>query len=121
MKQALTILLLILFFGCTAEADLTIERGIRYFEIGQTEKAILEFKHAIQLMPSSHDNLSYENIQLLSQAYHNLSVSYAKKEWYKEASHAAQTAFDLIPSTENMEVLVLIQAKSSKTKAKRTK
>jgi len=97
--------------GCNSKVDLSIERGIHYFETGQTEEAILEFKQAIQLMPSNQDQLNIDEIQLLSQAYHNLSVAYAKKEWFADAEKSAKMAFDLVPSSENKEVLELIKSK----------
>jgi Flp pilus assembly protein TadD len=113
MKRCFAVFFAVFFMACNSKVDLSIERGIHYFEAGQTNEAILEFKQAIQLMPSDHSQLSIAEIQLLSQAYHNLAVAYAKNKWFNEAESSAQTAFDLVPSAENKEVLELIQTKKN--------
>ena len=56
--------------------------------------------------------MDYEQIRLLSQAHHNLSISYSKKGWNQEAETEAQKAFDLVPSSENRTVLELLQEQS---------
>ena len=75
------------------------------------DKAILEFKQVIQMYPKDPRKLNYNQVKLLSQAHHNLSIAYAKKEWYIDAEKEAYIAFELIPSSENRRVLDLIKEK----------
>jgi len=99
---------LLILNSCQDEAELTMERGIQYYEWNKFDYAILEFKKVVHIFSDKTDNLNYDQIRLLSQAYHNLSISYSKKGWHAEAQIEAKKAFDLIPSTENKEVLELI-------------
>jgi len=111
MKQ-LTILLLLLTIGCKNNADLTMERGIQYYEWNLVDKAILEFNQVVHMFPKDSRSLDYNQVQLLSQAHHNLAVAYSKKEWFTDAEREARTAFELVPSSENKRVLDLIKDKS---------
>ncbi|MDB3868677.1 hypothetical protein N9263_01290 [Candidatus Marinimicrobia bacterium] len=110
MKQ-LTILLLLFTIGCKNNANLTMERGIQYYEWNLVDKAILEFNQVVHMFPNDSRSLNYEQVQLLSQAHHNLAVAYAKKEWFVDAEREARSAFELVPSTENRRVLDLIKEK----------
>ena len=103
---------LFMFSSCQNQAELTMERGIQYYEWNKFDNAILEFKKVVHLLTDKTENLDYEQIRLLSQAHHNLSISYSKKGWNDEAKIEAKKAFDLIPSTENRTVLDLIEQKS---------
>ncbi|MAR29932.1 MAG: hypothetical protein CMG24_03240 [Candidatus Marinimicrobia bacterium] len=86
-----------------------MERGIQYYEWNKFDLAILEFKKVVHLLSDKNQNMDYEQIRLLSQAHHNLSISYSKKGWNQEAEAEAQKAFDLVPSSENRTVLELLQ------------
>ena len=112
MKHLTILLLLLLSIGCKNNADLTMERGIQYYEWNLVDKAILEFKQVVHMFPKDARSLDYEQVQLLSQAHHNLAVAYAKKEWFTDAEREARSAFELVPSSENRRVLDLIQDKS---------
>ena len=111
MKQYLYPILLLLFLGCKGDAELAMERGIQFYEWEKIEKAILEFKYVIHSLSSETDRKNYQNIQLLSRAYHNLAVAYAKKTWYKDALEEAEKAFELIPTDDNRKVMELIKKK----------
>ena len=100
---------LLVLSSCQNQAELTMERGIQYYEWSKFDYAILEFKKVVHLLTDKTENLDYEQIRLLSQAHHNLSISYSKKGWDDEAKIEAKKAFDLIPSTENRAVLDLIE------------
>ena len=102
---------LLILNSCQNQAELTMERGIQYYEWSKFDNAILEFKKVVHLLTDKTENLDYEQIRLLSQAHHNLSISYSKKGWNKEAKVEATKAFDLIPSSENRTVLDLIDEK----------
>ena len=115
MNHLSILLLLLLTVSCKNNADLTMERGIQYYEWNLIDKAILEFNQVIRMFPAQDSrSLNYDQVQLLSQAHHNLAVAYAKKEWFTDAEREARTAFELVPSTENRRVLDLIKEKSLK-------
>ena len=109
------LLALFILYSCQDAAELTMERGIQYYEWNKFDYAILEFKKVVHLFSNKTDNLNYDQIRLLSQAHHNLSISYSKKGWNTEAQIEAKKAFDLIPSTDNKEVLELINNKLNST------
>ena len=102
---------IILLIGCQNEHKLIMERGIQYYEWEMIEKSIIEFKQVTQSLNSKLNTLDHENIKLLSRAYHNLAIAYAKKEWYADAILEAKKAFELYPSNENKKVLELIKNK----------
>ena len=115
MKKLLILLSIIFFVGCKSDVQLAMERGIQFYEWDLFDKAILEFNQVIRMFPAQDSrSLNYDQVQLLSQAHHNLAVAYAKKEWFTDAEREARTAFELVPSTENRRVLDLIKEKSLK-------
>ena len=121
LKKHLSLLLIITALGCKGDAELSMERGIQYYEWEKTEKAILEFKYVIHTLSAETEKKDYKQIQLLSRAHHNLAVAYAKKTWYNDAIMEARKAFELIPTDENRKVMELIQKKMEgkpKTKPK---
>jgi tetratricopeptide (TPR) repeat protein len=113
LKQYLYPILLLLFLGCKGDAELAMERGIQYYEWEKIEKAILEFKYVIHTLSVETGKKHYQQIQLLSRAYHNLAIAYAKKTWYKDAFKEAEKAFELVPTDNNRKVMELIQKKIS--------
>ena len=100
-----------MFIGCKNETELTMERGIQYYEWDMIEKAVLEFKHVIHSLDVESNKIDYNNIKLLSRAHYNLAVVYAKKNWYEDAADEARKAFDLFPTDKNRKLLELIQIK----------
>lgn len=112
MKKIFFLLIFVLL-ACQSDIDLSMERGIQYYEWGMIEKALLEFKYVIHTLKLKSNKLKYKEIKLLSRAHHNLAVSYAKKKWYVDAENEAKQAFDLFPTDENREVLELIQSKKN--------
>ena len=111
LKKHLSLLLIITALGCKGDAELSMERGIQYYEWEKIEKAILEFKYVIHTLSAETEKNDYKQIQLLSRAHHNLAVAYAKKTWYNDAIMEARKAFELIPTDENRKVMELIQKK----------
>ena len=112
MKKYLSLLLIITTLGCKGDAELSMERGIQYYEWEKIEKAILEFKYVIHTLSAETGKKDYKHIQLLSRAHHNLAVAYAKKTWYNDAIMEARKAFELIPTEDNRKVMELIQKKT---------
>ena len=104
-------LALIFIISCKNEHELTMERGIQYYEWDMIEHAVIEFKHVTHALGSKTKKLDFSTIKLLSRAHHNLAVAYAKQEWYLEASIEAEKAFELYPSIDNKKVLELIKKK----------
>ena len=90
-----------------------MERGIQFYEWGKLEKAILEFKYVIHNL--DENNISYDNILLLSRAHKNLAISYAKKTWYTDALKEANKAFQLAPTEDNKKIINLINNKINNT------
>ena len=56
--------LLVLFIlnSCQNPAELTMERGIQYYEWNKFDYAILEFKKVVHLFSNKTDNLNYDQI-----------------------------------------------------------
>ena len=104
-------LALIFIISCRNEHELTMERGIQYYEWDMIEHAVIEFKHVTHALGAKTKKLDFSTIKLLSRAHHNLAVAYAKQEWYSEASIEAEKAFELYPSIDNKKVLELIKKK----------
>ena len=111
LKKYLHLVLIILVFGCKGDAELSMERGIQYYEWEKIEQAILEFKYVIHTLLAETGKKDYKHIRLLSRAHHNLAVAYAKKAWYNDAMMEARKAFELIPTDDNRQVMELIQKK----------
>lgn len=111
MKFFLFFFITIFSIGCNNDIELTMERGIQYYEWNMIEKAILEFKYVIHSLDKKSGKLDYSKIKLLSRAHHNLAVSYAKKKWYEDAEKEARNAFELFPTDNNRKVLELIKTK----------
>ena len=111
LKKYLSLLLIITTLGCKGDTELSMERGIQYYEWEKIEKAILEFKYVIHTLSAETEKKDYKKIQLLSRAHHNLAVAYAKKTWYNDAVMEARKAFEFIPTEDNRRVMELIQKK----------
>ena len=54
--------------GCKGDAELSMERGIMFYEWDKIEKAILEFKYVIHKLSEKKTSLDYNEIKLLSKA-----------------------------------------------------
>ena len=98
---------LFILSSCQNQAELTMERGIQYYEWNKFELAILEFNQVIKMFENKQ-GLDYEQVRLLSQAHHNLSIAFSKIDDYINAKKHAEKAFDLIPSNDNRAVLELL-------------
>jgi tetratricopeptide (TPR) repeat protein len=103
----LYLLLIFFLFSCKSDAELSMERGIQYYEWGKYNEAILEFNHA-KYFQLAKKNKSYDDIKLLAQTHYNLSITYAKLQLFDHAIQEAQHAFNLIPNKEYREILGLI-------------
>ena len=99
---------LICFLGsCKSDAELSVERGIHYYEWKMFNEAILEFNQA-KFFQLSKKKKSYDDIKLLARCHYNLAITYAKLELFPKAIQEAQQAYNLIPNKEYRELLGLI-------------
>ena len=99
----------VLFIGCKSDAHLSMERGIRLYDWGKYNEAIVEFNKVRYLLNYNEGTL--EDIELLAQAHYNLGITYAKMNLYNQAEQEILTALSLIPSAEYREVLELVRQK----------
>ena len=107
MKKSLYLILICFFFSCKSEAELAMERGIKYFDWNKYEDAILEFNKAKYLQIIDGKN-SYDNLKLLAQTHYNLAITHAKLGNLSKANEDAHRAFTLIPKPQYQELLNLI-------------
>ena len=111
LKKYFFLIFILFSIGCKSNIELAMERGIQYYKWDKIEEAVLEFKYVIHTLSKQNNSLDYNQIKLLSRAHHNLSIAYAKKEWYDYAVKEARQAFELIPTDDNRKVMELIQKK----------
>ena len=109
MIMRITLYLFLIFFisSCKSDAELSIERGIYYYEWQKYNEAILEFNHA-KYFQLAKKNKSYEDIKLLAQTHYNLAITYAKLGLFHQASQESKHAYNLIPNQEYRELIQLI-------------
>ncbi|MAJ43586.1 MAG: hypothetical protein CMF96_02430 [Candidatus Marinimicrobia bacterium] len=114
MRFLLILVILFFFIGCKSEAELTLERGIQYYEWAiesngsNVDKAVIEFKQVVRLLSDKLPNISRNEVMILSKAHHNLAVCYLKKEWLDAAEQEARNAFKLMPIEENKATLSVV-------------
>jgi len=101
------------FISCKERDSLGVERGIVLYELGQIDESIIEFKASIDFLSQSKFKYNKEKQKMLGQAYRNLAISCSKKEWYDVALGYAKEAFNIFPSSDNKELINLIQNKIS--------
>ena len=112
MKKYVYLVVSFLFFSCKSDAELSMERGIQYFDWGKYNQAILEFNKAKYLQIVDGEQ-SYDNLKLLAQTHYNLAITYAKLGNLNQAAQEGQRAFTLIPKKEYQELLNLITQQQS--------
>jgi len=110
MNKWLSILFIVFLFSCKSESELSIERGIQFYDWGKYNQAIIEFNKS-KFHQLNKRNQSYDDLKLLAQIYYNLSITYAKLGIYDAAYQEAQNAVSLIPNKEYREVLNLIKTR----------
>tara|TARA_B100001029_G_C15062657_1_gene459957 strand:- start:5652 stop:6020 length:369 start_codon:yes stop_codon:yes gene_type:complete len=114
MRFLFFLITLFLITGCKSEAELTLERGIQYYEWAiesngsNVDKAVIEFKQVVRLLSNDLPNISRNNVTILAKAHHNLAICYLKKEWLDAAEQEARNAFKLMPTDENRTTLSVV-------------
>ena len=104
MKKLL-IILAVICISCKSDVELAMERGIQYFEWNILDKSIIEFNHVVHLLSENPKNLTYEQREMLSKAYHNLAITHLQLERYAFAENYALKAYEMFSSEENWETL----------------
>ena len=108
MRVVLYLFLLIFLGSCKTDAELSMERGIHYYEWKMYNEAILEFNQA-KYSQLTIKAKSYDDIKLLARCHYNLAITYAKMELFPNAMQEAQQAYNLIPNKEYRELITLVQ------------
>jgi len=108
MKKCIYIVLLLLVLSCKSDSELSIERGIQFYDWGKYNAAIIEFNKS-KFHQLNQRNQSYDDLKLLAQIYYNLAITYAKIGMYDVAYQEVQHAVSLVPNQEYREVLDLIK------------
>ena len=107
-KILLLSIILIVSFGCRNESELNMERGEYYYNVGEYENALLEYKKVVNEYPNDATKLNQKTIKLVANAHHNLAVIYfrrgheatdlVEKSLYMEkAESEAKKSYDLYP------------------------
>ena len=120
MRVLWILISLFLFGGCKSEAELTLERGIQYYEWAvesngsNVDKAVIEFKQVVRILSSELPNISRNDVMILAKAHHNLAICYLKKDWLDTAEQEARAAFKLMPTEANRAILSVIKTEKKK-------
>lgn len=122
MRVLLILFILFFLIGCKSEVELTLERGVQYYEWAiesngsNVDKAVIEFKQVVRLLSDKLPNISRNEVTILAKAHHNLAVCYLKKEWLDAAEQEARNAFKLMPTEENRATLSVVISEIKKKK-----
>ena len=112
--KPLTVLIIVLFIsGCKDDPQRHLKLGKWYAQKGLVEEAILEFKEVTRLYPDAYQNLRREDFQALSKAHYNLSLMYTKKEWWNYALMEAETCFQMQPTKNHYDLIILIKQRAA--------
>ena len=74
MRVVLYLLLLCFLGSCKSDAELSMERGIHYYDWQMYNEAILEFNQA-KYHQLTIKNKSYDDIKLLARCHYNLAIT----------------------------------------------
>tara|TARA_B100000965_G_C19491468_1_gene713213 strand:+ start:598 stop:939 length:342 start_codon:yes stop_codon:yes gene_type:complete len=105
MRKNFILIIILLFIGCKSDAQLSMERGIQFYEWKLFDKAILEFNQVVLMLPDDPRKLTYEETEMLSRAYYNLSIAHLKLGRVDFADNYILKAYQLSPTEENWNLL----------------
>ena len=107
-------MLLALFcFSCEKDPEQHLELGNWYLQKGLIDEAITEYREVSRLLPLDHSKLNRGEFRVLGTAHFKLALSYTKKGWWEYALKEAENSFELSPSPDTHELVVLIKEKIS--------
>ena len=72
------LIILLLLISCKSNSELTMERGIYFYEAGDYNASANQFNKIILSYQSSISSLSTNDIEILAQAYQQLALCQAK-------------------------------------------
>ena len=72
------LIILLLLISCKSNSELTMERGIYFYETGDYNASANQFNKIILSYQSSISSLSTNDIEILAQAYQQLALCQAK-------------------------------------------
>ena len=72
------LIILLLLISCKSNSELTMERGIYFYEAGDYNASANQFNKIILSYQSNINSLSTNEIEILAQAYQQLALSQAK-------------------------------------------
>ena len=105
MKKLILLFFTILFISCKSDVQLSMERGIQFYEWNLYDKAILEFNQVILMLPNDPRQLTYEETEMLSRAYYNIAISHLQLGRNDQVENFANKAYQLLPTQENWDLL----------------
>ena len=103
-------LIAILLIGCKSDIELSMERGIQFYEWDLLDRAILEFNHVVLMLPDDPRLLTYDERDMLARAYINLAIAHSKLNRNDFAENYSLKAYELLPTKENWIVLNRLKA-----------
>ena len=74
----ITLMLAVLFVSCKSNNELTMERGIYFYEIGDYNESANQFNKIILSYPPNINLLSKNDIEILAQAHQQLALCQAR-------------------------------------------
>jgi len=98
----------LMLYSCGNKYELKMDRAALFYERGEYESAMLEYKNVINDHPTDIHSLDNNTIHMLANAHHNLAVIHLKRAYQTEdlvekssyleqANYEAQTAYYLYP------------------------
>ena len=101
-------IILLVCLACRNDSELSIERGEYYYNAGQYENAVIEYQNVINEYPTKISCLDSDEIQMLANAHHNISVVYLRRGYesndkvekslfLEKAEQAVRISYDLYP------------------------
>ena len=98
----------LMLYSCGNKYELKMDRAALFYERGEYESAMLEYKNVINDHPTDIHALDNNTIHMLANAHHNLAVIHLKRayktedlveksSYLEQANYEAQTAYYLYP------------------------
>tara|TARA_Y100001968_G_scaffold331321_1_gene385648 strand:- start:1815 stop:2156 length:342 start_codon:yes stop_codon:yes gene_type:complete len=113
MKKLVVLVAIVLSVGCKSDVQLSMERGIQFYEWNLYDKALLEFNQVILMLPSDPRQLTYEETEMLSRAYYNIAISHLQLGRNDQVDNFANKAYQLLPTQENWDLLNNIRSQNN--------
>ena len=76
---------MLMITSCRSNAELSMERGEYFYQVGKLEEATLEYNKVIGHY-GNRSNLNDKNTKILANAHHNLAVIWFKRGYQSEDS-----------------------------------